>query len=91
MLGELGVTIEVDLGILQVRLVAVAIGNGLIELRLVRSWVDHREHVALLHLLTLVEADLDELPGDLAAHEHVVVGDHRADAAQIDRNIMALH
>jgi hypothetical protein len=29
LLGEVGVTIEVDLGILQVRLVAVAIGNGL--------------------------------------------------------------
>jgi len=40
--------------------------------------------------LTLVEADLDKLPGDLAADEHVVVGDHRADAAQVDRNIMAL-
>jgi hypothetical protein len=24
-----------------------------------------------------MEADLDELPGDLAAHDHVVVGDHR--------------
>jgi hypothetical protein len=33
LLGEIGVTIEVNLGILQVRLVAVAIGNGLIELR----------------------------------------------------------
>jgi len=90
LLGEIGVTIVVDLGVLQVRLVAVAVGDRLIELRLIRAWVDHGEDIAFLHLLTLVEADLDELPGDLAAHEYVVVGDHRADAAQIDRNIMAL-
>jgi len=57
---------------------------------LIRSPVDHRDDIAFLHLLTLMEADLDELPGDLATHQHVVVGDHRADAAQIDRNIMAL-
>ena len=42
LLGELGIAIEVDLGILQVRLVAVAIGNRLIELSLVRAWVDLR-------------------------------------------------
>ena len=91
LLRELGVAIEVNLGVLQVRLVAVTIGDRLIELCLIRSRVDLREHIAVLHKLTLVEADLDKLPGDLAADEHVVVGDHRADAAQVDRNIMALH
>ena len=80
---------KVDLGIRQVCLVAVAIGDRLIELGLIRSRVDHREHIAFLHLLTLAEADFDELAGDLAAYEHVVIRDHRADAAQVDRNIAA--
>ena len=40
------VSIEVNLGILQVRLVAVAIGDRLIELGLIRSRVDHDFHAA---------------------------------------------
>src|SRR3984893_6076373 len=40
LLNKLVISIEIDLGVLQVCLVAVAIGDGLIELGLVRTWVD---------------------------------------------------
>ncbi len=34
----------------------------------------------------LFEADLDQGPGNLAAHDDIVVGDHGADAAQVNRH-----
>ena len=89
LLGKLGIAIEIDLGVLQLRLIAVAIGDRLIELRLIRARIDLAEEIALLHRLTLWKSDLDELAGDLAAHDHVVEGNDRADAAQIDRNVMS--
>src|ERR1700719_1833111 len=91
LLNKLRISIEVDLGVLQVCLVAVAIGDGLIELGLVRAWVDLAEEIALLHGLPLFESNLDQLPGNLAAHDDVVEGNDGADAPQVYRNVVALH
>jgi hypothetical protein len=89
--GEVGIAVEIDARIFKMRLVAVAIGDRLIELRLVGSRVDLAEQVALLDRLPLDEINLDQLAGNLAAHDHIVVGNDGADAAQIDRHVMAHH
>ena len=63
LLSKLGISIEVDLGVLQVCLIAVAIRDRLIELGLIRTWVDLAKEIALLHGLPLFESNLDQLPG----------------------------
>jgi hypothetical protein len=61
----------------------------LIELRLIRTRIDHGEQIAGLYGLPFGEVDFCDLPLDLAADDHGVVGDHRADALQIDRHVVA--
>ena len=73
-----------DVGIGEQRLVTVAVGDCLVELRLVGAGVDQRQQVALVHDPPLAEGDLDQLPLDLAAHDDPVVGIDGADAAQIE-------
>ena len=41
-----------------------------------------------MHGLAFGEVDADDLPLDLGAHDVGVVGNHRADAAEIDRHVM---
>src|SRR5580704_188005 len=91
LLSKLGVSIEVDLGVLQVCLIAVAIGDRLIELGLIRTWVDLANEIVLLHGLPLFESNLNQLPGNLAAHDDVVEGNDGTDAPQVYRNVVALH
>jgi hypothetical protein len=87
--GEIGIAVEVDARVFQMRLVAVAVRDRLIELRLVGGGIDLCEQIAFFDRLPLDETDLDDLAGDLAAHDHVVIGNDRADAAQIDRHVVA--
>ena len=74
--------------LVELRLIAVAVGGHLIELGLVGTRIDLREQVAGMHGLPFGEVDPDELALDLAAHDDGVVGDHRADAAQVDRHVV---
>ena len=41
-----------------------------------------------MHGLAFGEVDADDLPLDLGAHDVGVVGNHRADTAEIDRHVM---
>ena len=90
-LVERKVSVEIGLGIVDLGLIAIAIGDRLVELRLIRTRIDLGEEIALLDRLPLREGDLDELAGDLAAHDYVVIGDDRADAAQVDRYVVLEH
>ena len=81
---------EIGLGIHELGLVAVAIGGQLFDLGLIGPRIDLREQIAGLDGLSFGEGDLDELSLDLAAHDVGVVGDHRADAAQVDRNVLSV-
>jgi len=87
-LTELAVTIKIGLGILELSRVTIARGGHLVELRLIGSRVDLRKQVAGVDGLPFAEGNLGDLPLDLAAHDDGVVGDHGADAAQINRYIM---
>ena len=65
--------------------------RSVFRLRLVRTGVDLAKEIPLLHGLPLFESNLDKLPSNLAAHDDVVEGNDRADAPQVDRNVVALH
>ena len=83
------IALEVGLCVRELGLVAAAIGVRLIELRLIRTRIDHGEQVAGLYGLPFGEIDLRDLPLDLAAHDHGVVGDDRADALQVNGHVVA--
>ena len=88
-LAELGVAAEIGLGVCKLGLIAIARGRHLVDLRLVGPRIDLCEEITRMHGLPFIEGDLGDLPLDLAAHQHRVVGDDRTDAAQIDRHVLA--
>jgi hypothetical protein len=90
-LVERQVPVEIGLCIVDLGPVAIAIGDRFVELGLVWTRIDFGEKITLLHRLSLCESDLDELAGDLAAYDHVVISDHRAHTAQIDLDIALEH
>ena len=88
-LAELGVAAEIGLRVCKLGLIAIARGRHLVDLRLVGPWIDLCEQITRMHGLPFIEGDLGDLPLDLAAHQHRVVGDDRTNAAQIDRHVLA--
>ena len=91
LLGQADVTVEIELGVLQVGLVLRLLGERLIESRLIGPRIDLHESIALLHHPALLEGDLDDLAVDAAAHGDGVVGLHRPEPVQIDGEIGLLH
>ena len=88
LLRQRGVAVEIGQGIRELRLIAIAVRRQLVDLGLIGTRVDLREQVAGMDRLALGEVDADDLALDLAAHDDGVVGDHGADAGQIDRHVM---
>ena len=60
--AELGVALEVALGVGELRLVERLLGLRLVELGLVGGGIDQRQHVAALDLLPFLELDAEDLP-----------------------------
>ncbi len=89
MIAQCRVAFEIGFGVRELGLIAGAVRVRLIELRLIRTRIDHGEQVAGLYGLPFGEIDFRDLPLDLAAHDHGVVGDDRADALQINRHVAA--
>ena len=88
---QLRVAAQVGDCIGELRLIPIAIGDHLVELRLVGPWIDLGEQIAGLDGLPFGEGDLGELTLDLAPHNVGIVADHRADAAQIERHLVTAH
>ena len=82
------VAVEIGLGVGELGLVAIAVRGELFDLRLIGTRIDLRQQVAGMHVLPFGEVDADDLALDLAAHDDGVVGDHRADAGEIDRHVV---
>lgn len=76
LLGEAGVARQVDLRVLETRLVLRLLRNRLIERRLIRARVDLNKNIALLDHLAPLEVDLDDLAIDAAAHQNGLVRLH---------------
>src|SRR5262249_28968821 len=88
-IAQCRVAFEIGLRVRELGLIAGAVGVRLFELRLIWTRIDLGEQVAGLYALPLGEIDFCDLPLDLAADDHGIVGDHRADALQIDGYVVA--
>ena len=79
---------QVALRVVQVGFVLGALRDGGVQRGLERARIDHRQHVALLHLLALGDRHLHQRAIDAAAHLHGVECLHRSKAAEIQRDIL---
>jgi len=84
---QLLVAFQVDLRILQQRLVLLLLADRLLERHVVRPRIDHGQEVALLDHLAFLELDLDELAGDLGLHVDGVERRDRSQGIENNRNI----
>src|SRR6202040_3423746 len=85
---QLFITVEIQLGADELRLVFLLIGLRLLKRRLKRAWVNLEERLALLDILALLEVDFDDLSVDPALDRDHVVGLDRPDAVEEDRHIL---
>ena len=81
------VALQVDLGVLEQRLVLGQRALRLLQRHVVGPRIDHREEVALLDRLAFGELDLDELAGDLRLDGHGGERRHRAERLDDDRDV----
>ena len=86
--GEARVAVEIDAGVLQLRLVLRLLGDHLIIERLIGARIDAGEHVALLHILPVAEAKLHEPALHLRPHHHRIERLHGADRIDGDGHIL---
>ena len=81
------ISLEVYLGVIQLRLVAGKLALGLVQRRLVGARIDLDQQFAVGYVLAFFEVDRD----NRAIHPRLdvdgVVGRHRTEAAQVDRHI----
>jgi hypothetical protein len=87
LLGEGAGALQVELRVLEVRLVLRLLRERLIEGCLIRTRIDLDENVALLDHLALFKFDFSDLAVDAAAHRDGVVRFHGAEPVQIDGEI----
>ena len=87
-LGDQGlVALQVDLGVLEQRLVLVERALRLLQRHDVGARIDHRQEIALLDRLAFGELDLGELAGDLRLHRHRRERRHGAQRLDDDRDV----
>src|SRR5207248_6100033 len=91
LLVEIGVTLEVALRVLKVRLIFEFCGLGLRDGNFVRTGVDQGQFLSLPHLLTLTEVDLHQLAVNPAVEGYGVVSLNISQALEIHRNVALLH
>ena len=85
--AELGVALQIQIGVGEIGLVLFLLGLGLIERRLVRPGIDLDEQVALIDHLAFLEGDLVDLAVDAGTHQDGVEALNRSKPGQIDRKI----
>jgi hypothetical protein len=82
--------LQVELRALQLRLVLGALGDRLVERRLVWRLINLRHDIPLLHLLALAGRKCHEHAVDLGPHLDGIEGLDRSDTVEIDRNVLNL-
>src|SRR6266853_984585 len=95
-LDQIGVALEVDLRISELRFVECLFGDCLVELGLIRSRIDLRQNVTGLDILTFPEIDAYDGTVDLATNCDHVERPDSADAVQVfwyvaDRRLLGKH
>ena len=89
--AELGVALQVQVGIGQVGLILRLLGLGLVERGLVRPRIDLDQQIALFHQLAFGEGDLVDLAVDPGPHLHGVEALNSAKPGEVDREVGLLH
>ncbi len=89
--AELGVALQIQIGVGQIGLVLRLLGLGLIERGLVRPWIDLDQQITLFHQLAFGEGDLVDLAVDPGPHLHGVEALNGSKSGQIDREVGLLH
>ena len=87
---QLRVALEIELRILELRLVLHLGRHRLLVGRLIRTRIDLREQIALVHRLPLGERDPLQLAVDARRHRDGVESLHRAETLQINRHVRAV-
>ncbi len=85
------ITLQVQLGVAQLRLVTKQLRLHLIELSLEGTRVNLNEQFALLDVLPLSEVYVHDLPVDPALDVGGIECRHRTQACQVNGNVLALH
>ena len=88
--GQLDIAFEIDAGIAEQRLVHRLLGDRLVELGAVDGGIDVGEDEILLDILAFLEVDAHQLAVDLGADGHGVERPARADAVEIDGDVVLL-
>ena len=84
---QIFVALEHQPAVGELRLVLGLLGDGLIELRLIRPWVDLREQVARLHVLAFRESHLVQFAIDARLDRDRVKRLDRAEAVEINGHV----
>ena len=85
--AELGVALQVQVGIGEVGLVLRLLGLGLVEGGLVRPRIDLDQKITLLYQLAFLEGDLVDLAVDAGPHLHGIEALNGTKPGQIDREV----
>lgn len=88
---QLGITLEIALGLAGQGLIPLQIGLGLPQRPLIGSGIDDEEQVALFDVLAFLEIDLDQLPGEAGLDVDGGIGLDIADLAESHRHRPRLH
>ena len=88
--GQLHIAFEIDAGIAEQGLVHRLLGDGLVELGAIDGGIDVGEDEILLDILAFLEVDAHQLAVDLGADGHGVERTARADAVEVDGDVILL-
>jgi hypothetical protein len=85
---QAGVAVCLDPGILRLRLIVLHLANGFCEVRLERPFVQLKQQLALVHILSFFEEDFLDLTVDLGPDLHGLVRFNVADGLDLNRNVL---
>ncbi len=86
---QIAIAREIELRVLQRRLVLGSLAFGLGQLDLEGTRIDLREQIALLNDLPLLERDVDQLAVDAASDRHGVQRGRGPEPGQVDAHLAA--
>ena len=90
-LEKIRISGEKDLSVIELGEILVLPGDCSIELGLERARIDHRQKIALFHILAFLEGDFGKYPACLRMEGHRVEGLNGTDSVEVDRYVALLH
>ena len=85
--AELGVALQIQIGVGEIGLILGLLGLGLVQRRLIRPGIDLDQQIALVDRLAFLEGDLVDLAIDAGPHQDGIEALNGTEAGQIDRKV----